>query len=61
MKGWYFEVEWADGTSSWVKLKDLKHDNPIELIEYCELTGLMEEPTIVWWGPYVQKKRKHII
>ena len=60
-KGWYFEVEWADGTSSWVKLKDLKQDNPIELIDYCELKGLMDEPAIAWWGHHVKRKRNQII
>ena len=60
-KGWYFEVEWADGTSSWVKLKDLKADNPIELAEYCVLKELLDEPAISWWAPYVIKKKQQII
>ena len=60
-KGWHFEVEWADGTSSWVKLKDLKLDNPIELAEYCKLKGLLEEPAIAWWAPHTIKKRDQII
>lgn len=47
-KGWYFEVEGADGTSSWVKLKDPKQDNPIEVAKYCKMKDLMEEPAIVW-------------
>lgn len=60
-KGWYFEVEWADGTTSWVKLKDLKADNPIELAEYCEMHDLLDEPAIAWWASFTLKKRNQII
>ena len=60
-KGWFFEVEWLDGTSSWVPLKDLKQDHPIELAEYCNHAGLMEEAAIVWWASYVLKKKDKII
>jgi len=55
------EVEWADGMSSWVKLKDLKQDNPIEIAEYCKMKDLMEEPAIAWWANHVLKKKKQII
>ena len=60
-KGWFFEVEWADGTSSWVKLKDLKSDNPVELAEYCDINNLLNEPAIAWWAPFTLKKKKQII
>jgi len=44
-----------------VKLKDLKADNPIELTEYCEMKGLLDEPAISWWASHTIKKRKQII
>ena len=30
-QGWYLLVEWKDGSSSWIPLKDLKAYNPVEL------------------------------
>jgi len=60
-KGWYFGVEWLDGTTSWVSLKDLKMDHPIELAEYCENSNLLNEAAIAWWAPHVIKKRANII
>ena len=30
-RGWHLLVNWRDGTSYWVTLKDLKQSNPIEL------------------------------
>ena len=29
-KGWYFEVLWTDGTSSWVPLKEIKRTKPLK-------------------------------
>ena len=60
-KVWYFEVEWLDGSMSWVSLKDLKVDHPIELAEYCQNNNIMDEAAITWWAPHVIKKKKNII
>ncbi len=32
---WDLLIEWNDGTTNWVHLKDLKEWNPIELSEYA--------------------------
>ena len=32
-RGWEMCVRWKDGSSSWVKLKDMKDSNPIETAE----------------------------
>jgi hypothetical protein len=34
-QGWQLLVLWKDKSTSWVKLKDLKASNPIELAEYA--------------------------
>ena len=31
--GWDLLIEWTDGTSTWVPLKDVKAGNPVELAE----------------------------
>jgi hypothetical protein len=34
-KGWELLVEWKDGITTWIPLKDLKETNPVELAEYA--------------------------
>jgi hypothetical protein len=43
-RGWELCVEWKDGTSDWVKLKDLKDLNPVELAEYAMANLIVDEP-----------------
>jgi hypothetical protein len=43
--GWEMEVQWADGSTDWLPLKDLKDSNPIEAAEYAVFNGISEEPT----------------
>ena len=60
-KGWLLNVEWVDGTSSWIPLSDLKESNPIEVAEYAIAHGISNEPAFAWWTPHVIKKRHRII
>jgi Fe-S-cluster containining protein len=60
-KGWYICVEWKDGTTSWVDLKDVKDTNPVLLAEYAVANKLVSEPAFQWWVPYTLKKRDRII
>ena len=34
-RGWELLVEWKDGSTSWMKLKDLKESIPIKDVEYA--------------------------
>jgi ribosomal protein L31E len=54
-------VQFKDGTLDWVKLKDLKESNPIELAEYAVANRLVEEPAFKWWVPHVLRRRNRII
>ena len=60
-KGWNLNVEWVDGTSSWIPLSDLEESNPIEVAEYAIARGISNEPAFAWWTPHVIKKRHRII
>ena len=60
-KGWELLCGWKDGTSSWVKLTDLKESFPIELAEYAHNNKIIDEPAFAWWAYYVLKKRDRII
>ena len=60
-KGWQLCVEWKDGSTDWVNLKDLKHAYPVELAEYSIRNKIHNTPAFAWWVPHVIKKKKLII
>lgn len=60
-KGWEICVQWKDGSSTWVELKDLKNSYPVELAQYAINNKLVDEPAFAWWVPYTMKKAKLII
>ena len=60
-KGWEILLQWKDGSTTWVKLKDVKDSNPVPLAEYAVQLRIAEEPAFAWWVPYVLKKRNRII
>ena len=47
-KGWELLVRWKDGSSNWIRLKDLKDSYPIDLMEYAARNNLQEEPAFAW-------------
>lgn len=60
-KGWKILVEWKDGLTSWVKLKDIKESNPVEMAEYAISNNISTEPAFAWWVPHTIRKRDRII
>ena len=54
-------MSWKDGTSDWIKLKDLKESFPVELAKYAKGNKIHEEPAFAWWVPYTLWKRDRII
>jgi hypothetical protein len=52
-RGWELLVQFRDGSLEWVKLKDIKESNPIEVAEYAVANRLVEEPAFKWWVPAV--------
>jgi hypothetical protein len=60
-QGWQLRVLWKDKSTSWVKLKDLKASNPVELAEYAVANRIAEEPAFKWWVSNTLRKRNHII
>ena len=57
----YFEVQWKDGMSSWVPLKELKESNLLQVAEYAETAEIINGPAFAWWAPHALKKRDNII
>ena len=60
-KGWYIQIQWRDGTSSWKKLIDVKESIPVPIAEYAAKMGIDDEPAFAWWVPYTLKKRDQIV
>jgi hypothetical protein len=46
---------------SWVKLKDLKASNPVELAEYAVANQIAEELAFKWWVSNTLRKQNRII
>jgi hypothetical protein len=59
--GWYLQIRWKDGSTSWEPLRNIKDSNPVEVAEYAVVNQLIDEPAFAWWVPYVIRKRDRII
>lgn len=59
--GWDLEVEWKDGTTSWLPLRELKETNAVEVAQYAIDNRLEDEPAFDWWVRQVLKKRQRLI
>jgi hypothetical protein len=51
--GWEMEVQWADGSTDWLPLKDLKDSNPVEDAKYAISNGISKEPAFFWWARHM--------
>ena len=60
-KGWEILIEWKDGSTNWVSLKDVKESYPVQLAEFAISNHIAEEPAFAWWIPFVIKKRNCIL
>ena len=60
-KGWELVIEWTDGSTNWVSLKDIKEPYPVEVAEFALATCISMEPAFAWWVPFVHKKRNQIL
>jgi hypothetical protein len=61
MKGWHFLVQWKDGSSNYVPLREMKASFPLETAEYAISHQIAKEPAFRWWVPYTLRKRECII
>ena len=59
--GWLLLVKWADGSESWIPLKDLKESHPIETAEFAKARNIADEPAFAWWVPYMLRKHDIIV
>ena len=45
-KGWYSIVEWKNDTTTWVPLKDIKEDSPIQVAEDGQVNDILNETSL---------------
>ncbi|KAI2502045.1 Reverse transcriptase (RNA-dependent DNA polymerase) [Fragilaria crotonensis] len=60
-RGWELLIQWKDGSTDWVALKDFKESYPVELAQYAVDRAIDDEPAFAWWVSYVLKKQKRIL
>lgn len=60
-QGWKLLVEWKEGGSDWIALKDLKESYPVEVAEYAKANKIDKEPAFAWWVNEVLRRRNRII
>jgi hypothetical protein len=60
-KGWEILVQWKDGSTTWVALKDMKNSYPVQLAEYATQRRIAGEPAFAWWLHHAMNKRNRII
>ena len=60
-KGWELKVEWANGTSSWLPMCEVKNTSPVETAEYTVAAKIDQEPVFKWWVSKTLKKHHAIV
>ena len=49
--GWELLVQWKDGSTNWIALKDLNESYPVQVVEYSVGARISMEPAFAWWVP----------
>jgi hypothetical protein len=60
-KGWSLCCLWANGSTSWEPLRNLKESNPLEVAKYADAKNLLNEPAFNWWAKHVLKRSRRVI
>lgn len=57
-KGYQLCIHWADGSTSWESLRDMKEMYPVQVADFAVAHGIDNLPGFRWWIPQVMKKNK---
>jgi Reverse transcriptase (RNA-dependent DNA polymerase) len=60
-RGWDIFVQWKDGSTSWIPLKEMKESFPVETARYGRDRKLLDEPAFDWWARHVLKKAQTVL
>ena len=58
---WALQIKWKNGSKQWLKLKDLKESNPVDVAVYATARGIQEEPAFSWWVTYTLRNSDMIV
>jgi len=61
LAGWDLEVEWKDGSTTWIPLKELKNQNDYDVATYAIANQIDSEPAFDWWVRHVITRHKRLI
>ena len=56
MNGVEVLVQWKDGSTTWVTLKDTKNSYPVQMTKYEVHRRISGDPVFVWWIRNVLEK-----
>ena len=59
--GWNILIRWKNQTETWVPLKLMKENYPVETAEYAKACQIDDEPAFQWWVTYTLRKRDAIL
>ena len=59
--GWKVLVNWADGSESWITIKDTKEAHPFNLTKFSKVRNISDNLTFALWVPYTMRKRDIIL
>ena len=54
-------IQWKDGYTNWVAIKDIKQSYIFELEDYAKRVKIDDKPVFEWWVTYVKKRREIIV
>ena len=60
-KGWELLIQWKDGSTNWIALKDVKNSYPIQAAEYAVANKISKQPAFAWWCDQTLRHKKRII
>jgi hypothetical protein len=60
-KGWEILVQWKDGSTTLVMLKDMKNSCPVQLAKHASQRRVAGNSSFVWWIQHVLNKHNCII
>ena len=60
-KGLELLIEWKDGSTNRVSLKDIKESYLVQVAKFALATHISMEPAFAWWVAFMLKKRNRIL
>ena len=60
-QGWQFCIQWSDGATDWVEMRDVKDSYPTQLAAYASRNKLSREPAFAWRIRQIQRQQRRNI